>query len=58
MARKTAAVIKQNLAWAVAYNVLALPVAAFGLVAPWLAAIGMSLSSLAVVANSTRLGRQ
>ena len=56
-ARKTATVIKQNLAWALAYNLLALPAAATGLVAPWQAAIGMSLSSLAVVTNSIRLGK-
>jgi Cu2+-exporting ATPase len=56
-ARQTARIIKQNLGWAVAYNLLALPAAVTGLVAPWLAAVGMSLSSLAVVANSLRLGR-
>ncbi len=56
-ARKTTVVIKQNLAWAILYNFLALPAAAAGLIAPWMAAVGMSLSSIAVVVNSGRLGR-
>jgi Cu2+-exporting ATPase len=43
--------------WAIGYNLLALPAAAMGLVAPWLAAIGMSLSSLLVVLNALRLIR-
>lgn len=50
-------IIRQNIAWAIAYNTLALPLAAAGFVAPWMAAIGMSLSSLLVVVNSTRLLR-
>lgn len=57
IARKTLAVIRQNLLWAVAYNLLAIPAAAAGYVAPWMAAIGMSASSLLVVANSLRLTR-
>jgi Cu2+-exporting ATPase len=57
LGRKTQTVICQNLAWAIAYNLLALPAAAMGLVAPWLAAIGMSASSLLVVANALRLTR-
>ncbi|WP_460236465.1 heavy metal translocating P-type ATPase [Aurantivibrio plasticivorans] len=48
-------IIRQNLSWAVAYNILALPLAAAGLVPPYLAAIGMSLSSLLVILNATRL---
>lgn len=47
--------IKQNLTWALTYNVLALPLAVMGLIPPWAAAIGMSLSSLVVVANAIRL---
>jgi Cu2+-exporting ATPase len=56
-ARRTVAIIRQNLLWAVAYNVIALPLAAGGLIAPWMAAIGMSLSSLVVVGNALRLRR-
>jgi len=54
-ARATRTVIKQNLAWAVLYNIAAVPLAAVGLVAPWMAAIGMSFSSLVVVFNALRL---
>ncbi|EIJ43309.1 copper/silver-translocating P-type ATPase [Beggiatoa alba B18LD] len=54
-AQKTLTIIRQNLAWAVGYNVLALPAAALGFVPPWLAALGMSLSSLLVVVNALRL---
>lgn len=54
-ARKTQQIIKQNLFWAVAYNLSMVPAAAAGLISPWIAALGMSLSSLIVVANSLRL---
>ncbi len=57
LARRTTRVIRQNLAWSAAYNLVALPVAAFGLVPPWLAAVGMSASSLLVVLNALRLAR-
>ena len=57
LARKTLRIIKQNLSWAVGYNLVALPAAAFGFVAPWMAAIGMSSSSLLVVLNALRLTR-
>ncbi|MDT8410649.1 MAG: heavy metal translocating P-type ATPase [Wenzhouxiangellaceae bacterium] len=50
-------IIRQNLAWALAYNISALPLAAMGLIPPWAAAIGMSASSLGVVLNARRLGR-
>ena len=50
-------VILQNLLWASSYNLLALPAAALGWIPPWAAAIGMSLSSLLVVANALRLRR-
>lgn len=56
-ARRTRRVIRQNLGWAVGYNLVALPAAAMGLVAPWAAALGMSLSSLIVVLNARRLAR-
>ena len=54
-ARRTQRVIRQNLFWAVLYNLAAVPLATVGLVAPWMAAIGMSLSSLVVVFNALRL---
>lgn len=57
VARRTRRVIRQNLGWAIAYNGLALPLAASGFVAPWLAALGMSLSSLVVTLNALRLAR-
>lgn len=57
LAQKTKRVIRQNLKWAITYNTLVLFPAAFGYVPPWLAAIGMSLSSLAVVANAVRIKR-
>lgn len=52
---KTHKVIKQNLIWALSYNLLAVPFAAAGLIQPWVAALGMSISSLVVVLNSARL---
>jgi Cu2+-exporting ATPase len=53
--RRVLANIHQNLGWSVAYNVVAIPLAAMGLVQPWVAAIGMSLSSIIVVGNALRL---
>jgi len=55
--RRTLRIIRQNLAWAAAYNTVALPLAATGFIAPWMAAIGMSASSLLVVLNALRLSR-
>jgi Cu2+-exporting ATPase len=55
MARRTRHIIAQNLVWALVYNLIALPLAAAGLIAPWMAAIGMSASSLVVVLNALRL---
>jgi P-type Cu2+ transporter len=57
VARRTLAIIRQNLVWAVVYNLLAIPAAAAGYVTPWMAALGMSASSLLVVANALRLTR-
>ena len=57
IARHARRIVKQNLAWALGYNLVALPLAAAGAVPPWAAAIGMSLSSLAVAGNALRLGR-
>jgi Cu2+-exporting ATPase len=53
--RRTFTVIRQNLVWALAYNFAALPLAAFGYVTPWIAGVGMAMSSLLVVANALRL---
>lgn len=52
---KTRVIILQNLSWAIIYNGLAVPAAVVGMVSPWMAALGMSLSSLLVVLNSLRL---
>ncbi|KXS39808.1 MAG: Cu2+-exporting ATPase [Halomonadaceae bacterium T82-2] len=57
LARRTRRLIRQNLAWALGYNLCALPLAATGLVPPWAAALGMAGSSLVVVGNALRLGR-
>ncbi len=55
LADKTQAIIKENLLWALVYNLIAIPAAMMGLVNPWVAGIGMSLSSLAVTLNAWRL---
>ncbi len=55
IARLTTATIRQNFGWALAYNIVALPAAASGLIGPWEAAIGMAASSAVVVLNSMRL---
>lgn len=57
IAKKTKRIIKQNFAWALGYNLLVLPFAVSGVLPPWAAVIGMSLSSLAVTFNSMRLNR-
>jgi Cu2+-exporting ATPase len=57
LSTRTLRVIRQNLAWAFAYNLVAVPLAVAGLVTPWLAGLGMSASSLAVVLNALRLRR-
>jgi P-type Cu2+ transporter len=57
LARRTRGLVRQNLVWAVGYNLLALPLAAAGLVTPWIAALGMAVSSLAVTLNALRLSR-
>lgn len=54
-ARKTRRIIRQNLAWAIAYNLTAVPVAIMGYLPPWVAALGMSLSSLVVLVNALRI---
>lgn len=57
VARKTERIIRQNMRWAIGYNIAVLIPAALGYVPPWLAAIGMSLSSFGVVMNALRLKR-
>ena len=56
-ARRTRRIIRQNLAWAVGYNLVALPLAATGHVVPWMAALAMVVSSLTVTLNAMRLAR-
>ncbi|MFA7552684.1 MAG: heavy metal translocating P-type ATPase [Spongiibacteraceae bacterium] len=57
LALNTRSIIKQNLSWALGYNLTAIPLAAMGMVPPYVAAIGMSLSSIVVVLNALRLQR-
>ncbi len=57
IARQSAHILRQNQVWALVYNLGAIPAAALGFVPPWLAAIGMSASSLFVVLNALRIGR-
>lgn len=55
LAIRTRKVIRENLAWSLGYNLLILPLAVAGLVAPYVAVVGMSASSIIVVSNSLRL---
>ncbi|MEE9310144.1 MAG: heavy metal translocating P-type ATPase [Cocleimonas sp.] len=55
LSKRMQRIIHQNFSWAIVYNVIAIPLAAMGWVAPWMAAIGMSMSSLVVVLNALRL---
>lgn len=57
MSRKTMNNIRQNLFWALGYNTLGIPIAAIGLLAPWVAGAAMALSSVSVVLNALRLQR-
>jgi P-type Cu2+ transporter len=56
-ARKTMHVVRQNLGWALAYNLVCIPLAMTGWLPAWAAGLGMAASSLLVVANSARLAR-
>jgi Cu2+-exporting ATPase len=58
IAGTTRRIIRQNIAWAIGYNLTAVPLAACGMLAPWMAALGMSASSLVVVLNALRVHRQ
>jgi Cu2+-exporting ATPase len=58
LARATRVIVRQNLVWAALYNLSALPLAAAGILAPWMAALGMSFSSLVVVGNALRLNHK
>jgi len=55
LARRAMRVVRENFAWALAYNALALPLAASGLLGPWEAALGMAASSFIVLLNASRL---
>ena len=57
VARRTRQIVRQNLTWAIGYNAVAVPLAASGALTPWMAALGMSLSSVLVVGNALRLKR-
>jgi Cu2+-exporting ATPase len=57
LARRTRRVVRQNLAWAAAYNAICVPLALVGWMPPWAAGLGMACSSLVVVLNSARLAR-
>jgi Cu2+-exporting ATPase len=57
LALRMGRVMRQNLAWAAAYNLACVPLALAGWLPPWAAGLGMATSSLLVVANSLRLAR-
>ena len=57
LAQRTMRVVRQNMVWAVLYNLVCVPLAMLGMLPPWLAGLGMALSSLLVILNAMRLGR-
>jgi Cu2+-exporting ATPase len=56
-AQRTLRVVRQNLAWAVAYNAACVPLALAGWFPPWAAGLGMAASSLVVILNAARIDR-
>ncbi|MBP6116204.1 MAG: heavy metal translocating P-type ATPase [Neisseriaceae bacterium] len=58
VAKKTRLIIRENLIWAMMYNLVAMPLAIMGVVTPWIAAFGMACSSLLVLGNALRLLRK
>jgi len=58
LARRAMRIVRQNFAWAIAYNALALPLSALGWIGPWEAAIGMAASSFIVVLNALRVRQE
>jgi len=57
LAHRSLRIVRQNLLWAAAYNLVCIPLALAGLLPAWLAGLGMALSSLLVVLNAARLAR-
>lgn len=57
LSRRTMRVVRQNIVWAIAYNLACIPLALLGLLPPWAAGLGMACSSLVVVLNALRLAR-
>lgn len=57
-AKDTMKIVRQNLIWAAIYNAVSIPLAMIGWMPPWLAGLGMALSSFLVIANATRLARR
>jgi Cu2+-exporting ATPase len=55
VARRARQILRQNLVWAASYNLIAIPIAALGWLPPWMAALGMSASSILVVLNARRV---
>lgn len=56
-AKKTMRIVKQNIGWAIAYNLVSIPLAFTGVLSAWLAGLGMAASSLIVIVNAMRLSR-
>jgi Cu2+-exporting ATPase len=57
VARKTMRIVRQNLVWALLYNLACVPLALLGFLPPWAAGLGMATSSMVVVLNALRAAR-